>query len=150
MYRGDGLILLLLSLFITGWLLYRFRGWLLAPPKARHIITPDPEIPVTDAVELLEFAGYEVLTGKRKIPISVQVNDGARMESRLFIDHFAAVEDKLYVVRLARDRKPIEWTGSGLRDQLLVYQLLYGEVEGILYVDPKQRSIEKITFTIDS
>jgi hypothetical protein len=150
MYRGDSLILLLLSLFIIGWLIYLFRGWLMAPPKTRYAIEPDPEIPVTEAVELLEFAGYQVLTGKRRIPVTIQVNDRTELESRLFVDHFAAVEDKLYVVKLARDRKPLEWTGSAVRDQLLVYQLLYQDADGILYVDPKQKSIEKIRFTIDA
>ncbi len=148
MYRGDSLILLLLSVFIIGWLLYRFRFWLMAPPKGRPAIDPDPEVPSTVAVELLEFSGYEVLTGKRRIPIQIQVNDRELLESRLFIDHFAAEEEKLYVVKVARDRKPLDWTGSGLRDQLLVYQLLYPEAEGILYVDPRQKTIEKIRFDV--
>lgn len=148
MYRGDSLILFLLSILIIGWLVYRFRHWLLAPPKGKSAIDPDPEVPATAAVELLEFSGYEVLTGKRRIPIQIQVNDREMLESRLFIDHFAAEEDKLYVVKVARDRKPLDWTGSGLRDQLLVYQLLYPEADGILYVDPRQRSIEKIRFDV--
>lgn len=149
MYRGDGLILLLLSLTIIGWLLFLVRRWLLAPLRPRLAVEPDPEIPVTEAIELLEYAGYEVLTGKRRVPVTIEVNDRQELESRLFIDHFAAVEDKLYVVKLARERKPMEWTGSGLRDHLLVYQLLYREAEGILYVDPKLRTIEKIRFTVE-
>ncbi|MNU00607.1 hypothetical protein D3C72_2437780 [compost metagenome] len=76
------------------------------------------------------------------------MNDRELLESRLFIDHFAAEEEKLYVVKVARDRKPLDWTGSGLRDQLLVYQLLYPEAEGILYVDPRQKTIEKIRFDV--
>jgi hypothetical protein len=133
-----------------GWFVYLFRRWLLAPPKAKISIKPDPEVTVSEAVELLEFAGYEVLTGKRKVSLSIHVNDQLELESRLFIDHFAAVEDELYVVKLARDRKPLEWTGSGLRDHLLVYQLLYSQVHGVLYVDLKRRSIEKIRFSIDT
>lgn len=150
MYRGDSGILFLLCLFIAGWLFVLFRRWLTAPPRVKRFIEPDEEIPVTDAVELLEYSGYEVLTSKRRIPIAVTVNDERELESRLFIDHFAAEGDKLYVVRLARERKPLDMTGSGLRDQLLVYQLLYEQAEGILYVDPKQRTIDKITFKIDS
>lgn len=149
MPQGDRFILLLLSLFIIGLLFYWFRRWLTAPPKVRHPVEPDQEIVVSDVVELLEFAGYEVWTGKRRVPISVQVNDHTELESRLFIDHFAAEGDKLYIVKLARDRMPIEMTGSGLRDRLLVYQLLYEQVEGILLVNPKQRTIDKIRFTID-
>lgn len=149
MYRGDSLILILLSVAIAGWLFWLFHRWLTAPPQDRYTIESDLEVPVTEAVELLEFAGYEVLTGKRKIPVSIELNDRETLESRLFIDHFAAVEDKLYIVKLARDRKPLEWTGSGLREQLLVYQLLYREADGILYVDPRLKTIEKIRFTIE-
>lgn len=149
MYRGDALTFLLLSVIIIGWLAYWFRRWLMAPPKGRNLIEPDSEIQMTEAVELLEFSGYEVLTGKRRIPVTIHVNDQIRLESRLFVDHFAAVEDKLYVVRLARERKPIDWTGSGIRDQLLVYQLLYQDIEGVLYVDPKLKSIEKIRFILE-
>jgi hypothetical protein len=150
MYRGDGLILLLLSLFIIGWLWIWFRRWLMAPPKVKCPIEPDSEIIVTETVELLEFAGYEVLTGKRRIPIEVQLNEKQELESRLFVDHFASDGDKLYVVRLSRDRKPIEMTGSGLRDQLLVYQLLYEQIDGVLLVNPKLRTIDKIRFFIET
>lgn len=150
MYRGDGLILLLISLVIVSWLFLLFRSWLLAPPKVRHPIEADPEIPVTEAVELLEYAGFEVLTGKRRIPIYVNLNDSEELESRLFVDHFAAEGDKLYAVKLARSRKPVDMTGSGLRDQLLVYQLIYEQLEGILYVDTKLRTIDKICFTIET
>lgn len=149
MYRGDTFILLLLSLFIIGWLWIWFRRWLMAPPKVKRPIEPDSEIVVTEAVELLEFAGYEVLTGKRRIPVDVQVNDRLALESRLFVDHFAAEGDLLYAVKLTRDRKPVEMTGSGLRDHLLVYQLIYEQIDGILLVDPKLRTIDKIRFTIE-
>lgn len=150
MYRGDVLILLLLSLFIIGWSGYRFRRWLTAPPKVKRPIEPDSEIEVTDVVQLLEFSGYEVWTGKRRIPVEVQVNDRLDLQSRLFVDHFAAEGDKLYVVKVARERKPVEMTGSGLRDQLLIYQLLYEQIDGILLVDPKLRTIDKIRFFIES
>ncbi|WP_438448819.1 hypothetical protein [Gorillibacterium sp. sgz5001074] len=149
MYRGDSLILILLSLFTAGVLLMWLRKWITAPPKVQHPVVPDEEIMVTEAVELLEFAGYEVWTGKRKVPITVSVNDRTELETRLFIDHFAAEGDKLYIVKLARDRKPIDRTGSGLRDGLLVYQLLYEQTEGILLVDPKLRTIDKIHFSIE-
>lgn len=149
MNRGDSLILLLLSLFTMGVLFYWFRRWITAPPKIQYPVEPDPEIMVTEVVELLEFAGYEVWTGKRKVPVSVELNDRTRLESRLFIDHFAAVDDKLYIVKVARDRKPVDMTGSGLRDALLVYQLLYEQIEGILLVDPKLRTIDKIRFSIE-
>lgn len=149
MKSGDGLILFLLSAVLVGFLLSALRNWLSAPPKLKRFIKADEEIPVTEAVELLEFSGYEVFTVKRKIPIHILVNDTNELQSRLFIDHFAAEGDNVYIVKLARDRKPLEMTGSGIRDQLLVYHLLYNQAAGILYVDPKLRTIDKITFQVE-
>lgn len=148
MYRGDNFILIVLSGLLIVWLVSILQRWVTAPPKLKSFIGADDDVPVTEAVELLEYSGYEVLTGKRKIPISITVNDRTEMESRLFVDHFAAEGDKIYLVKLARERKPLMMSGSGIRDQLLIYQLLYKQAEGILYVDPKHRRIDKIQFKV--
>lgn len=150
MKAGDSLILFVLSAVLIGLLLSALRRWLGAPIKLKRFIEPDDEVPVSDAVELLEYSGYEVFTGKRKIPIHITVNDKDELHSRLFVDHFASEDDKVYIVKLARDRKPLERTGSAIRDQLLMYYLLYEQVEGILYVDPKQRTIDKISFQVET
>lgn len=146
MYRGDSIILVVLSGVVILWLLSLLRRWAVAPPKFRFAVQADDDVPVTEAVELLEYSGYEVLTGKRKIPISITVNDRTELSSSLFVDHFAAEDDKVYLVKIARERKPLTMSGSGIRDQLFIYQLLYEQAEGILYVDPKHRRIDKIQF----
>ncbi len=51
--------------------------------------------------------------------------DGQALQSRLFIDLIAEKDGKHYIVKTARDRMPIDWTGSGVRDRLLVYALAY-------------------------
>lgn len=147
---GDSLFLFAFSAVLAVFLFSALRKWLAAPPKMKRFIEADEEIPATEAVQLLEFSGYEVLTGKRKIPIHIAINDADELQSRLFVDHFAADGDKVYVVKLARDRKPLERSGSGIRDQLLVYQLLYEQAEGILYVDPRLKTIDKITFRVEA
>ncbi|WJH34284.1 hypothetical protein N6H14_31145 [Paenibacillus sp. CC-CFT747] len=148
MQNADVLVFLLLVAILLVWLAGLFRKWLTAPPKTIRVVEPDEEIPVTDAVALLEESGYEVMTTKRKVPIRIRLNGDQELESRLFVDHFANDGDNLYIVKLARERQPLEMTGSGIRNQLLVYHLLYEEAAGILYVDPRQRTIHKIQFEV--
>ena len=139
--------MIILGLLLAAWGFVRFYRWLTAPPRYA-IVEPDPEIVLTEAVELLEQAGYSVLTNKRKISITARLGEEDARTSRLFVDHFVEKEGKLYLVKLEKPRKPLEWTGSGLRDRLLVYQLLYPEAAGILYVNPKEPSIELIRFEV--
>lgn len=138
---------------LIGMLLYwawrSFRSWMADKPADEWEIEVNEEIPVTEAVGLLEEAGYEVMTMKRKVDVGITVNEDEELQSRLFIDHFARQDGKLFVVKLARERKPMDRTGSGIRDHLLVYALLFREAEGVLYVDPSRRSIQKIQFHIE-
>jgi hypothetical protein len=126
------------------------RNWV--RDKVGHVIPDipvDDEIPEDEAVGLLEAAGYEILSGKKRIPIHVLLNDEP-LQSRLFIDYFVQMEDEVYIVKLAKERKPLELTGSGIRDALLCYQLAYPQAAGILYVDLAQRKINKIAITIEA
>lgn len=141
------LLLILVLLIVWGW--SRLRRWWSKPPESEWEIEVDEEIPVTDAVALLEESGYEVMTLKRRVNIHIMVNDEQEYQSRLFVDHFARKDDGLYVVKLAKDRMPLDMTGSGLRDRLMPYALIFKEAEGILYVDPKLRTIYNIRFEID-
>ncbi|MFD0694985.1 hypothetical protein ACFQZT_12835 [Paenibacillus sp. GCM10027628] len=100
-------------------------------------------------MELLEGAGFDVLAGKTKIPITMTVGDSEQLESRLFIDYFVQKNDEIYLVKLAKERKPLEMTGSSVRDMLLPYSLIYPEAAGVLYVDMGQSKIKKITFHIE-
>lgn len=77
------------------------------------------------------------------------LNQKEELYSRLFIDYFAEKEDNLYLVKVARERKPLEMTGSAIRDMLLVYSLLVPEAAGVLYVDMNGRKIKQITFHIE-
>ncbi|WP_052339646.1 hypothetical protein [Gorillibacterium massiliense] len=151
---GDGLVFLLVLVVLALWLGWGAKRWWMAPPRRAWPVETDPEIPVTDAVELLERNGYEVMTVKRRIPLSIKIDGGEaagglNMESRLYIDHFARKDDKLYIVKIARERMPLEWTGSGLRDRLLVYGLVYEEASGILYVEPETKKIRSIEFEVE-
>ncbi|MEO3944405.1 hypothetical protein [Gorillibacterium sp. CAU 1737] len=154
MKNGDGYIVILLLVLFVIWGSFQIRRWWNRLPDRPLHIEPDEEIPVTDAVALLENAGYEVLTVKRRIPLFIQVDGGAdaggaEWESRLYVDHWAQVEEDLYLVKVERERQPYEWTGSSIRDRLLPYALLYEEAAGILVVSPHNGKIRKIEFEID-
>ncbi|MEX2462017.1 MAG: hypothetical protein WD469_12125 [Paenibacillaceae bacterium] len=149
MQAGDQLVLLLIIgiIGIVAFIVLRSRLQTRYSPK--WIPEPDDEIPVTEAVVLLENAGYEVMTTKRKIPIRILVNDEEELFSRYFVDHFAQSGEKWYIVKIARSRHPFEMRGSSIRDQLLPYQLIYLEAAGILYVDVSLQKIVKIQFELE-
>ncbi|MCD1260695.1 hypothetical protein B5M42_017990 [Paenibacillus athensensis] len=150
MEKGNGWIVLILFIVLIMVALGRFGRWLEKPPKRRLPVPAAGDIPQTDVVELLEGAGFDVLAGKTKLPITIAVNGEATLASQLYIDYLAAREEKLYVVRLARERVPIDWAaGSSVREKLLPYSLIYPETEGVLYVDMEQRKIKIITFQIE-
>lgn len=142
--------MLLLIIGIIGIAVFMaMRSWFKPRSQSKWKLVPDDEIPVTEAVALLENAGYEVLTTKRKIPIRMLVNDQEELFSRYFVDHFAQCEDKWYVVKVARPRNAFEMRGSLIRDQLLPYQLIYLEASGVLYVDVSLQKIVKIQFELE-
>lgn len=148
MRGGDSLVVILIVVTFAIWGGVRLRRWLLAPPSLRLSVEPDDEIVVSEAVALLENAGYEVLTQKRKVSIRVTVDGEEELQSRLFVDHFAARDDGVYVVKVAKERKPLDMTGSGIREHLLVYHLLYPDAAGIVYVDPPLQTIHTFQFEI--
>jgi len=154
MKNGDGFVLVLLLAIFALWAIYLLRRWWYALPDRKMAIEADEEIPVTEAVALLEQAGYEVLTVKRRVPIYIEIDGGSDaggedLESRLFIDHWARFEDNLYLVKVERERQPYEWTGSGLRERLLAYALLYEDAAGVLVVSPHTGRIRKVEFEIE-
>ncbi|WP_154656197.1 hypothetical protein [Paenibacillus sanguinis] len=147
---SDGLLMLLIA-GIGFYLLYRgFRIWVRKPFTLRSGIgfKMNEEILEHPAVELLEQAGYEVISDKLKVPLAFRVNREV-VHSRLFIDYIAVKNGEFYLVRTARERLPIEWTGSGVRRELLPYLLLYPECAGVLYVDPDQGEVKEIVLTTD-
>lgn len=147
---SDGLLMLVIA-GIGIYLLYRgFRSWVRKPFSLRTGIgfEMNEEIMEHPAVDMLEEAGYEVVSDKLKVPLTFRVN-GELLHSRLFIDYIAVKNGEFYLVRTARERYPVEWTGSGLRRDLLPFLLLYPECAGVIYVDPEQGELKVISLTTD-
>jgi hypothetical protein len=149
MEKGDITVILMILIVFVGFISLRFRHWLITPKVKRFRIPRGADIVEDDTVELLEGAGFDVLAGKTKIPITMTLNDAEDFQSRLYIDYIAQKNDELYLVKVARERKPLELKGSSIRDMLLPYCLLYPEAAGVLYVDMNQLKIKKITFHIE-
>jgi hypothetical protein len=149
MEQGDVMVILLILVVFVGWITLRFRHWLVTPPKKRFRVPSTPVNPEDEAVELLEGAGFDVLAGKTKIPITMTINDTEEAQSRLFIDYFVQKNGELYIVKVSRERKPLEMTGASIRDMLLSYSLMVPEAAGVLYLDMDQYKIKKITFHIE-
>lgn len=101
-----------------------------------------------EIVSLLENKGYNVVSDKLKIPISI-VADDKPMESRLFVDYLAEKDGLLYVVKVGKQRKPLLFNGASLRDQLLPFYLLY-RPNGIIYVTDDKKDIKIIHFNIEN
>lgn len=149
MQRGDIVVVLLLLAILSIFLVWRFRRALEEPPRRYFPIPTGEPIEQDEVVELLEGAGFDVLASKVKVPIKIAINDVESFDSRLYIDYFAEKNDEVFVVRVSRERKVMEMTGSSVRDTLLQYQLLYPEAAGVLYVDLQQQKIKKINFLIE-
>ncbi|MDF2669647.1 MAG: hypothetical protein K0R67_1953 [Paenibacillus sp.] len=149
MQASDSWVIILLLLGAAGWLYFRLK-------RQQGDLTVYSSVPMHDeiivsseeALELIQGAGYEWLAGKVKIPITITVDDN-QLESRLFADGFVEKDRQWFVVKFAKERKPIEMTGSGIREHLLVYSLLYPQAAGVLYVDVPNRSIRRIQFEIE-
>ncbi|WP_249899736.1 hypothetical protein [Paenibacillus sp. PK3_47] len=148
---SDQVIMVLVGVAVAVFLIYRLVVWLQSSPRSflKDGVPINKEIAPHPCIGLLEAAGYEVIGGKLKIPLSFNV-DGSSMYSRLFIDYVASKEeDSLYLVILSRPRKQLEFTGSGLRDTLLPYLLIYPECSGVLYVNTAASAIHVIRFGKD-
>jgi len=98
-------------------------------------------------VILLREKGYVVLSSRHMIPVVIEL-DGEALDktSNLYVDYVVEKNGKLYVARYDRERKPIEWTASGIRDNFLNYALLLPEMFGVLYINHKENIIKKINF----
>lgn len=128
--------------------LYRLKLWLYKPVSPR-LPVPAEEFHEHDAaVQLLRQSGYDVIAGKYRVPIEIQL-DEKTLGSRYYIDYFARDGHELFVVKVSRERMPIEWTGSGIRDKLLPYFLLFEQVSGLLYVDLAEQRIRKMKVVLD-
>lgn len=147
---GDWFVMLVAGALLFFWLYRVFYRWLHEPYSVNRLkLGKGGQLDADDEnILFLERAGYEVLSGKHRVPIHIDL-DGDPLSSRLYIDYIAELDGNMYIVKTARDRMPIDWTGSGVRDRLLVYALLMPECAGILFVDVKEQIIRKIVFQVN-
>lgn len=147
--HSDEVVMIGIIVIIVLWAYFGLRRWLHSPIQPKYSSVPiNPDIQDSVAAQLLEREGYEIIGGKVRIPFYFLVND-IQLDSRLFVDYVAKHGKTCFVVKIARDRAPIDWTGSGVRNRLLPYFLLYSDCDGILYVDEKEQKIHKIHFQLE-
>lgn len=148
MPSSETAVLLLIVVVLLVWGYYLFKRWLYAPPRIRLPIFTEQQASIKgELADLLREAGYDVIYGKVRIPVTFDV-DGKEFKSRYYIDALARSNNYWYVVKTARPRQQIDWTGTSLRDKLLPYALLC-QTTGVLFVDLEQRTIKKITYELD-
>ncbi|WP_454191897.1 hypothetical protein [Paenibacillus sp. Marseille-Q7038] len=141
----DKVVIAFFGLTVMIWILYGVRKWLQDPaPEHMPDLVLNEEIQEHPALRILEREGYEVIGGKLKVPLSFQVDQNT-LYSRLFIDYVAEKDDEVYIVKISRSRMPVEWTGSGIRDRMLLYLLLYPTCDGLLYVDTVEDTVKRIS-----
>lgn len=148
MQSGDLFVVALLAIVLIAWGYYGLRRKLMEWPEHPAPVEEDIFVPGGDAVEILKARGYRLLSGKRKLPVTVDAG-GMVMHSQLFIDAIASKDDEKFVVRIARPRRPMDWTGSAIREHLLVYSLIYDDIDGVLYVNPADGAVTPIRFDLE-
>lgn len=148
---NEKYVLFLVIIVIFIWIFVLFKKWLYKPITIKLPFLQETIPPSGEAVDLLESLDYEVIHGKHKVPIYMIIDDNEDkpLRSQFFIDYFARKDDKIFIVKMAKVRQPLNWTGSSIRDRLLPLFLLYEEVSGVLYIDLDQRKVKKIEFEID-
>lgn len=123
------------------------RKWLSSSRMNQFPFERNQEFVRTDVTDFLESQGYRIVASKTRIPIRMKV-DSVSYESRLFIDYFVAKADLWYIVKVDKDRKSYEWTGSAIRDNILPYFMQFPESEGVIIVNMRHKDIKVVTFQI--
>jgi hypothetical protein len=142
---GDTFVLVLIILFILFLIARRWFSFQFAKDMLMNKAKKDSKPLKGEVADLLREFGYEPIEGKKKIPISIEL-DKVPYESRMFIDFLAMKEDMLYVVLVAKERKPLRRTGAAIRDHLLPFFLLYRPA-GIVYVDKAKSKVSLVNFS---
>lgn len=141
MRDGDVVVLFLLLILL---LILLGRTWKKTDPDS---VILHSTLPIQGKVpNLLEEKGYEVIAEKQRLPLWVQI-DEKQFESRLYADYIARRGEEVYVVILVKPKKTLRLSGAVVRDRFLGHMLAF-RVNGILYVDPVQETIQTITFDI--
>lgn len=153
MSNEDRFILIFVILAIIIWFAVLVYRWLYAPERTKMFFlqhAANGEAMTGRAVELLEQHGYKVLYGKHKLGLVMTVDDDQDpYRSNLFYDYFVQSGRDLYAVKIAKDRKPLRWSGTALRDQFLALYLAYEALSGVLYVDLQHDKVTKIEFELN-
>lgn len=153
MLAGDRFIILLLSIIILYWIYRMVRKSFVSTTdttqtmeEAVWSIEPDDHILMTKAVELLEEAGYRVLTEERVVPLTFNVNGSIQLSGMMIIDHFVEDDEGIYVVKVAEGvgGQSFALTADMIQDELLPYVLLYPEAVGAVYVDIVRQAVHRI------
>ncbi|MFB5759534.1 hypothetical protein [Paenibacillus medicaginis] len=147
--RYDTFLVAALGAVLAIWALYAFRSWLRKPEHPRlYAISLNEEIEEGPASAILEENGYEVIGGRLRVPLAFDVN-GETINSGLYIDYIAERDEGVYVVKTSRRSKPIEWSGTAIRDKFLPLLLLYPEIAGVLYVDMEEGAVRRIVLAAE-
>ncbi|MBP1999449.1 hypothetical protein J2Z69_000468 [Paenibacillus shirakamiensis] len=150
---GDQADRYIMIVLILGILFALYRGcmfWLRKPMSLRTHMSFELNEIIEDhpAVDLLIEAGYTVISGKLRVPLTFRMNH-TRLNSRLFIDYVVTQGDEIYLVKTSRPRLHVEWTGIWLRKEWLPYLLLYPDCAGLIYIDAEHSEIKVITLDSD-
>lgn len=152
MRTGDGFIITLIVIFLAFWgyryARLRMKRRLEEPGYPEWVY--EAEAPDDDTARWLTSRGCSVLAGKKRLPVYIDVNENGHLQSRVFIDYIVEIDDHLFVVEVAKERKPLEMTGSGVRDRLLLYQLVVPGASGVLYADPPSGRLDRFVFRIEA
>lgn len=143
--QGDTIVLAMIIIAFVIWAYIILKRWTDRPPLRKMPFISNAAPLSEELKTLLRAHGYTPIGGKLKIPLKITV-DGRHLTSRMFIDGFAQKQQELFVVRLHRNRQPIEWTGAGVRNHLLSYALLYEETAGVLYVNEHENDVTEVRF----
>ncbi|MCS1350792.1 hypothetical protein [Mechercharimyces sp. CAU 1602] len=141
LHSGDLVFLFLLMIGVIYFMItYVFRS------PSPYGTVKDEEI-TGPVPKWLNEEGYTVIAEKERTPVWIQIGDDT-FESRLYTDYLATRSNQLYVVVVAKRRKPLRYTGAALRDYFLPHYLAY-KPAGILYLDMEKQQIEEIRFTVE-
>jgi len=145
--QSDIFVLIFILAGMLFWIYLRIKRWVRSPLRLRLPFPAASPVPSNEAVRLLVDAGYEVISGKKKVPLIVELDEEV-LDSRLFVDFFARKDHELYVVKVSNQRLPVQWSASGIRERFMIYHDLFKETHGVLYVDLAENRVRKIRIDI--
>ncbi|SFS93013.1 hypothetical protein [Marininema halotolerans] len=138
---GDLIVLFLLLMVVVFFII---RWWKKA--DYRPVLTTSDR-PIRGEVPLmLEADGFELIAAKQRLPIAVYVGDTS-YDSRLYVDFVATRAGNTYLVVLAKEKKPLRFSGAVLRDRFLAHVLAF-RADGILYVEPHHGVYKMVSFDV--